>query len=288
MGVCSTSWASARPPGGRALASSWSSTCSSATLAITSAVPRCRCTGVPLRKALASPGHSCSRTSMRAVSCATSGAHSHWPRCTASRSMPASATAQRWPAWACCAGWFCECRLRTRSRRSPGTRRSSSPTTTCPACTLPVATVPVPPSVKARSTASRKAGPLCCGRGAAACCSRCSRSAGTPSPLGAATSNTGAPASAVGASSACTWACTSARRVASTRSVLVMATVPSRRPSRLATARCSCVCGITPSSAATSSSRWSMPVAPASMVCSSRSWPGTSTKPITWPPGAGR
>ena len=34
-----------------------------------------------------------------------------------------------------------------------------------------------------------------------------------------------------------------------------------------------------PSSAATTSNTKSMPVAPATMVCTSRSWPGTSTKP---------
>jgi hypothetical protein len=56
---------------------------------------------------------------------------------------------------------------------------------------------------------------------------------------------------------------------------------PRRVPGRAGRqmARCSRVCGIGPSSAATTSSTKSMPVAPASMLCTSRSWPGTSTKP---------
>ncbi len=46
------------------------------------------------------------------------------------------------------------------------------------------------------------------------------------------------------------------------------------RPSRSRMARCSRVCGITPSSAATTSSARSMPCAPASMLRTKRSWPG--------------
>ena len=52
-------------------------------------------------------------------------------------------------------------------------------------------------------------------------------------------------------------------------------------PSRSRIARCSRVCGMTPSSAATTRSAKSMPVAPASMLLTNRSWPGTSTKPRT-------
>ena len=45
--------------------------------------------------------------------------------------------------------------------------------------------------------------------------------------------------------------------------------------------KCSRVCGITDSSAATTSSTASMPWAPASMLRTKRSWPGTSTKEAT-------
>ncbi len=50
-------------------------------------------------------------------------------------------------------------------------------------------------------------------------------------------------------------------------------------------ARCSRVCGMTPSSAAITSITKSMPVAPASMLCTRPSWPGTSTKPMISPLG---
>ena len=50
-------------------------------------------------------------------------------------------------------------------------------------------------------------------------------------------------------------------------------------------ARCSRVCGMTPSSAATTSSTTSMPVAPATIWRTNFSWPGTSTTPIVRPLG---
>ncbi len=50
-----------------------------------------------------------------------------------------------------------------------------------------------------------------------------------------------------------------------------------RTPSSSRIARCSIVCGITPSSAATTSRNRSTPVAPATMVRTKRSCPGTST-----------
>ena len=47
--------------------------------------------------------------------------------------------------------------------------------------------------------------------------------------------------------------------------------------------KCSRVCGMTDSSAATTSSTASMPWAPASMLRTKRSWPGTSMKEATRP-----
>ena len=78
-----------------------------------------------------------------------------------------------------------------------------------------------------------------------------------------------------------------ATRADSTRSILVSATAPPFTPSRSMISKCSRVCGITPSSAATTSSTKSMPVAPASMLCTKRSCPGTSMKPSTAPWGSG-
>ena len=53
-------------------------------------------------------------------------------------------------------------------------------------------------------------------------------------------------------------------------------------------ARCSRVCGITPSSAAITSMARSMPPTPASMFLTKRSWPGTSTISIVSPSGSSR
>ncbi|HSG75252.1 MAG TPA: hypothetical protein VLA30_03865 [Burkholderiales bacterium] len=52
--------------------------------------------------------------------------------------------------------------------------------------------------------------------------------------------------------------------------------------------RCSRVCGITPSSAATTSSARSIPVTPAVMLRTKRSCPGTSMKAMGSPPDCGR
>jgi len=52
--------------------------------------------------------------------------------------------------------------------------------------------------------------------------------------------------------------------------------------------RCSRVCGMTPSSAATTSTTRSMPPAPAAMARTKRSCPGTSTTPASVPSGSER
>ena len=144
-------WALAAPPGGSCSVSS------KATVPGTLAAPRCTCTRAPERKGFSSSFHSVSVTSKRSVASATAESTSQSPRCTASLSMPASATAQRWPACACCTGWFCACRLRTRTCFIDGTNESVSATRTLPWWMVPVTTVPVPPSVKLRSTARRNA-----------------------------------------------------------------------------------------------------------------------------------
>jgi len=77
------------------------------------------------------------------------------------------------------------------------------------------------------------------------------------------------------------------RRSGDTASILVRATAPWRMPSSSTMSRCSRVCGMGPSSAAMTSSAKSMPVAPASMLWISFSWPGTSMKPSVPPAGSG-
>ena len=288
-GVCSTSCARALAPGASSLP------CSSTRVPSTSALPRCTCTRWPERRGRSSPCQCWHSTSRRRLDRATEGAHSQWPRCTASLAIPARARAQRSPAWADSACWLCTWMPRTRTLCPLGAVCSTSPTATRPLATMPVTTVPTPERVKLRSTARRK--PCAASAPGRAWCAwaqlcRCARRASTPSPLYAETAKTGACASAVGASRACTWACSAASRAVRSavgmRSILVSTTVAWVSPSRASTARCSRVCGMTPSSAATMSSACAMPVAPASMVCSRRSCPGISTNPSTACPGGCR
>ncbi len=70
-----------------------------------------------------------------------------------------------------------------------------------------------------------------------------------------------------------------ASRAASTRSILLITAVTSVIPVSRRIDRCSRVCGIGPSSAATTSSTVSIDNTPASMLARNRSCPGTSTKP---------
>ena len=70
----------------------------------------------------------------------------------------------------------------------------------------------------------------------------------------------------------------------SIRSLRVTTSRPCRTPSATSASRCSPVCGIQPSSAATTSSTAGTGPTPASMVVTNRSWPGTSTN-ATGPDG---
>src|SRR5205823_1260376 len=69
----------------------------------------------------------------------------------------------------------------------------------------------------------------------------------------------------------------------STRSLFVNATTPRCTPSNRQISKCSRVCGLMDSSAAITSSSTSIPAAPASMLLTKRSCPGTSTKPKRTP-----
>src|SRR3954453_530882 len=103
-----------------------------------------------------------------------------------------------------------------------------------------------------------------------------SRNRSRPSPVRALTATTAAPGA-----TACASSTASSSDSGSTRSLFVTATTPQSIPRARITARCSRVCGITPSSAATASRKRSTPVAPATMVLTRRSWPGTSTTETT-------
>ncbi len=183
--------------------------------------------------------------------------------------------------------------LRTRASRPDGRIVRWSPSAAVPLHTVPVTMVPAPASANARSTGRRKRSSE--GRAATARPSSASaaRSASRPAPVTADTSTTGhsrhaspSPPKAAATFSRISPA-TSARQSASgARSHLVSATTPRVTPRKRRMARCSVVCGITPSSAATTSSARSTPVAPATMFLMNPSCPGTSTTLASTSPSA--
>ena len=143
---------------------------------------------------------------------------------------------------------------------------------------MPVTTVPKPFIENARSIGSRAAPSTGRSADARGLIARSpSRSASRPSPVVADTSITGAGSRNDPLTSSRTSCRTSARVSSSARSDLVSTTMPRGMRSRRQMSKCSRVCGITDSSAATISSTQSMPPTPASIVRTNRSWPGTST-----------
>ena len=99
-------------------------------------------------------------------------------------------------------------------------------------------------------------------------------------PLTPLTATTGAPGTSSRASSSA-----SSSVSGSTASAFVTATTPCSTPRSRRIARCSCVCGRAPSAASITSRNRSMPVAPATIVRTKRSWPGTSTSDSARPLG---
>ena len=107
------------------------------------------------------------------------------------------------------------------------------------------------------------------------------RSSSRPAPVFADTATTSAPGTSSRASSAASSSVSS-----STASAFVSATTPCSTPSSRSTARCSSVCGRAPSCASITSRNRSMPVAPAIIVRTNRSCPGTSTSESRRPSGS--
>ena len=177
----------------------------------------------------------------------------------------------------------CDSSARIRAGSAPGCNTTVASRSSVPLHRVPVTTVPVPFTVKARSigrrtrSAASRAGTL---RAAAA---RAARNSGSPAPVMAEQATIGAPSSGEPATSARTSSVSIASHSASTRSLLVSAMTPARTPSRVRMARCSRVCGMGPSSAAMTRSARSTPVAPANIVRTKASCPGTSTILISTP-----
>ncbi|TWG67389.1 hypothetical protein L610_001000000640 [Aminobacter sp. J44] len=193
---------------------------------------------------------------MRAVGACSASLTTMSPRKMTSRPMrsPARLRAQRSPARPISDFWFWAWIERTRAGSPDGLMTMASPTRTSPLRTVPVTTVPAPCSAKERSTERRKRpASLLRPISAEAVASR-SSSVATPRPVTLETGRTSAPSSPVPARSASISIWTASNRSSLTRSALVIATMPRFTPRRSRIARCSRVCGITPSSAATTSS----------------------------------
>ncbi len=149
-------------------------------------------------------------------------------------------------------------------------------------------TVPWPRMVKTRSTGRRTRSERRRGARVPAMRSNSARSSSRPAPVWADTGMTGAPSRKVPSRKPPTSSATISSQSGSTMSALVSATRPCLTPSRVQISRCSRVWGMTPSSAAMTSSTKSTPCAPATMFLTNRSWPGTSITPSRPPPGRSR
>ena len=259
-GDSSRSWASALCPGASGPGSS------RRTRARTSALAACTRTRAPSLSGFAS-GSRRSSTSSIELAARLPGRTSTSPRASSAVSAPARLTAVRVPACdrPTLSPWTCS--PRTRARRPAGRISSSSPTARLPATSVPVTTVPKPFIVNTRSIGSRSR--PAAGRGArlarelderrpaarrarSRCAPRRGRSAVPP--------GTSPPRAPCASSSATAWA------EASAASHFVSTTTPRGTPSSRQMSKCSRVCGITDSSAATTSITASTPWAPGEHV----------------------
>lgn len=214
----------------------------------------------------------------------TPGSVSIIPRAMSLCSIPARFTAVRCPASARLAAFPCTCTPRTRSFRAAGCSSTSCSTAIVPAVNVPVTTLPNPFIANDRSTGSR----IDCRDARSATRPANSRStprnSSIPSPVRALTPTTGAPSRNDPATNSSTSISTNSINSPSTKSDFVITTTPVRNPNSRQMSKCSLVCGFTDSSAATTSITKSIPVAPATIVFTNRSCPGTSTNPARTPP----
>ena len=253
------------------------------TRAITSLVPTWRRTRWRVSSGAGASARSSHVASSMYVGWRRPGSESTSPRSIAARSMPWRFTAARWPATAAETGWPWVWMPRTFAWSPWGYTSTRSSRASSPAATVPVTTVPNPRIVKTRSIGSRKVASVPRAGTARASVASDSRSAGRPSPVFAETGRIGAPPRNVPRRKLRTSSRTSSSQSGSARSALVSTTTPLRTRRSWQIARCSRVCGITPSSAAMISMTRSMPPTPASMFFTNRSCPGTSTMPRVRP-----
>jgi hypothetical protein len=235
--------------------------------ALVARVPWCSRRRAPCARGFA-PSSTRTRASRRRVE--ASGAESRTsPGSTSPGSTPVRSRAVRAPAWATSAGrpWFWTPRT---LGRCPEAEYRMSPARTSPLHSVPVTTTPIPFRTKERSTGIRASAPSLPSLPSAARPSRAARRSTTPSPVTPLTRTMGAllPVSSNNSSASSS---ASSAVSSSAASILVRATTPRVTPRTRSTSRCSRVCGITPSSAATTSRKASTPVEPATMFLTNRS-----------------
>src|SRR5262245_59767232 len=182
----------------------------------------------------------------------------------------------------------CVCRPRTRVRSPAGRASSPALTPSVAAAHVPATPAPKPCCLKTRSTAMRRRPSVEREGVSSARARRDARSTSSPSPVRAETRSTGAPSRNEPATSSRTSMSARAWLSASATSHFVRTTRPRGIARSRQISKCSRVCGITDSSAATTRRTASRPWAPASMLRTKRSWPGTSTKEATRPPPRSR
>ena len=193
--------------------------------------------------------------------------------------LPARASATRWPAEAPSTSQLFALKWRIRTDCPPGSSSSRSPFFTSPALAVPVTTSPTPLMLKLRSIDRRKPPVLRCLWWVSAAVTKCFFSASSPCPDWLDTAKDTCSGQRRVCRSASTCCSTSLTRSASTRSTLLITTHKASTPKISSTSICSRVCGMGPSSAATTSRPISTPLIPEIMVLINRLWPGTSINP---------
>ena len=154
-----------------------------------------------------------------------------------------------------------------------------SPTDTLPEKTLPVTISPTPCLLNCLSTASLKYPPCLLVSTSSAITTRCSYRSFIPRPSADDTGNISAPLIEERLTTSNISDLTAFTRSSETLSIFVSAITPSEILSKSIIDRCSSVCGIKPSSAATTNIAQSTPNTPANILRINLSCPGTSTKP---------
>ena len=172
---------------------------------------------------------------------------------------------------------------RTRPYTAPV--RAMSPRFRVPDCTKSVATGPRPLSSRASMTTPLAGTPTgALSSSTSACRSSCSSSSSTPLPVFAETSTMGeSPPYSSGTTPWLRSSCLTFSGLASCLSILLIATT-SGTSAALAWLIASTVCGMTPSSAATTRTTMSVTFAPRARMAVKASWPGVSRK-VTTPRG---